>query len=160
MSHEAGHLEMPAGAFRCNGWTVSSENQTRLSLTLQPFLLCWRDYKCNSKSQALKKKGVTAFCLVSVAIVMGLLIFFFSLAILSSSHLILSQPQQASAFGAEASHDPLKQGGGPKGIMMTLERLHQPSCHQGPESYASNAQGALSINAALLQLLVFHKESQ
>lgn len=37
MSYEAGHLEMPAETFRCHGWTVSSENQTLLILTLQHF---------------------------------------------------------------------------------------------------------------------------
>lgn len=34
MSCEVGHLEMLARTFRCQGWTVSSENQTLLTLTL------------------------------------------------------------------------------------------------------------------------------
>lgn len=161
-SCEAGRLEMLAGIFRCHGWTVSSENQTWLSLTLQPFLLCWRDCNCHSKFRALKKKRVTAFCLVSVAKVMKIWFcqIFFSpsypkLQLLHSSPV----PASLSLWGRGISWS-LEAVGGSGGITMTLERLHNPGCHQGPESCSSNAQGALWINATLLPLLLFHKASQ
>ena len=163
VSCEAGHLEMPAGTFRCHGWTVSSENQTWLSQTLQLFLLCWKDYKCHLYLERFyKKRRVTAFCLVFVATVMNIWFWwywFFPLATLRFSHLV-APPAPASLSlcgrGISWSLEAVEESGG---IMMIWENLHHPSCHRGPE-HSSNAQGALWINAALLQLLLFHQASQ
>lgn len=161
MSCEAGHLEMPAGTLRCHGWTVSSENQTWLFLILQPFLLCWRDYKRHSKSRALKKKSncfLPCVCSDSGENLVLLNFFFPSYPKLQPPH-SPSAPESLSLWGRGISWS-LETVGGSGGIMMTLERFHHPSCHQGPESHSSNAQGALWINATLLQLLLFHKASQ
>lgn len=108
MSYEIGYLEMPAGTFRCHGWTVSSENQTLLTLTLQPFMLCWSDYQGNREYHALKYKKSNCFLPASVVIKIWVG-WFSSPAIARFSHITASQPQQASGFEEEASQHPLKQ---------------------------------------------------
>lgn len=123
-----------------------------------PLLLCQRDCKCHSKPQALKKKKCFLHCVCSDSDENLVLPIFFSASYpkLQSPHSPLSHSKIQLV---EVSHDPLNQWGGSRGIMMISERLHHPRCDQGPESYSSKAQGALWINATLLQLLFFHKVS-